>query len=149
MQSQRKTKRNDHRHTDRLVEALELGNQQVVFPAIREIRKARTQEHETAQEHGIGERTHRQLSAGQTGAGRGRVHKKGGGADDESTGDPRVGEEPPRKRAMVARCNVLRYDQPDIQFVAEEASRWMSRPCRTITISSPGSASTLTVASIA
>ena len=41
-----------------------------------------------------------------------------------------VGEEATRHRAMVARCNFLGCDRPDIQFAAKEASRWMSKPCR-------------------
>lgn len=32
-------------------------------------------------------------------------------------------------KAMVARCNFLGYDRPDVQFAAKEAARLMAQPC--------------------
>lgn len=34
-----------------------------------------------------------------------------------------------RYRAMVARCNFLGCDRPDLQYAKKEASRWMATPC--------------------
>lgn len=73
-------------------------------------------------------------SAGGAGARRGgEPHKNGmnaGAGDEEDVrGEPMVGEVATQYRAMVARCNFLGCDRPDIQYAAKEASRWMSAPC--------------------
>ena len=149
----------DHRHADRLIEELNLDKKQVVAtPVIRESRKAVKKEAEsegavspgTSKDSGASagrtganaefgdgsrqERAHPKTSAGRTGASRGGVGSSDGsprppnGAEGDR-GAP-LGEEATRYRAMVARCNFLGCDRPDIQYAAKEASRWMSSPCR-------------------
>lgn len=41
-------------------------------------------------------------------------------------------------RAMVARCNFLGSDRPDLQFAAKEASRWAARLAKYLTCENNG-----------
>lgn len=85
-------------------------------------------------EKSIGGGSHLQDGAWQTGAGRGegieRNPQSGPASEDELRGERMSGEEAARYRAMAAQCNFLGCDRPDIQHMAKEASRCMSRHCQ-------------------
>lgn len=59
-------------------------------------------------------------------------------------GEPMTAQEATRYRAILARCNFLGCDRPDIQHTASAAQRWMLRPCQAIVRRSSGQGSSAT-----
>lgn len=49
--------------------------------------------------------------------------------DDEERGGEMRAEGATKYRAIVACCNLLGSDRPDLLFAGKEASRWMAKPC--------------------
>lgn len=80
----------DHRNAESLVEELQLANEQFVITSmVRESREAGKKEAESVQDGGIREGGRPQATAGQIGAGRGRVR---GGCGEKAQKGSRRGE---------------------------------------------------------